>query len=178
MAIILFSMNGCGFCQKAKQLLKKLIDAGMIEVKDAKDAPKGVRGFPFFLNTENNEQMTGYPGTIDNLMKKLGVEVGVGKSTSPVTPVGPGGLPPTGSEGMPCRSDEDAKKYGAKCNDGLICGVKGICVKKPTNTGYNPGLTSGDIAGIVIGSIAGVILLVLLGMMIFKKGKKGSKSKK
>ena len=175
MAIILFSMNGCGFCQKAKQLLKKLIDAGMIQVKDAKDAPKGVKGFPFFLNTENNKQMTGYPGTIDNLMKKLGVELGVGgkKSPSPGTPVGPV-VTPDGFPGGKCRTDPSKPQ----CNAGLICGSNGTCVLKPTNTGYKPGLTSGDIAGIVIGSIAGVILLVLLGMMIFKKGKKGSKSKK
>ena len=58
----------------------------------------------------------------------------------------------------------------------LFC-ANGICVKDLPGK-VHPKLTPGDIAGIVIGSIAGVILLVLLGMMIFKKGKKGSKSKK
>ena len=165
--IIFYTANGCGFCVKAKQMLKDLIASGKIMMKDAKEAPKGVRGFPHFVGT-NGKTHTGLPPSAEALMQKLGG----GKSTL--------GVPtPPGMEGGACRTSIIGNQ--PQCNKGLICGSQNLCVAKPTPMIYKPSLTTADIVGIVIASVAGVALIVALGFLIAKaakKGKKGRKSRK
>jgi hypothetical protein len=71
-----YSMDGCGFCQKSKQLFAKEIQSGMMVVVPASKAPKGVRGFPHFVNDANGKQHSGYPGTKKVLFEKLEVVEG------------------------------------------------------------------------------------------------------
>ena len=59
-------MIGCGFCQKAKELLKNEIKNGKIQIKDSSEA-KGVSGFPHFLNTSNGLSHTGCPSNTSEL---------------------------------------------------------------------------------------------------------------
>lgn len=63
-------MIGCGFCEKAKKILKNEIKNGNIEIKDSSEA-KGVSGFPHFLNTSNGLTHTGCPSNISDLYSKL-----------------------------------------------------------------------------------------------------------
>ena len=159
--IIFYSANGCGFCVKAKQMLKDQIASGKIMMKDAKEAPKGVRGFPHFVG-KNGKTHTGLPPSAAALMQKLGAG-GKSKTTPAVKPI-PGFIG--------CRVDSDCK-VNQKC-------VKGACVTQNPMI-YKPSLTTADIVGIVIASVAGVALIVALGFLIAKaakKGKKGRKSRK
>ena len=192
-------MDGCGFCAKSKQLLKDHIASGKIKMADAKDAPEGVRGFPYFLETATGQSHTGFPGTVKNLMDKLGVG-GKGKSPGP-SPFIPGiisctktGCPPgqkcnesTGQcettimpiIGQNCDPRDGFNNSG--CGQNLRCDPKTKkCVNPSHATDYvGSKLSGGDIAGIVIGSVAGLVLLILLGMLIMKSGKKkGRKSPK
>lgn len=65
-------MDRCGFCTKAKAELSNEIASGMVVVKGTSDAPNGVKGFPHFVNTENNKSHSGYaPKAV--LFKSLGV---------------------------------------------------------------------------------------------------------
>ena len=190
--IIFYSANGCGFCVKAKQMLKDLIASGKIMVKDAKEAPKGVRGFPFFESvSKKGKTHTGLPPSAAALMQKLGPSPGPG--IPPPTPVGP--IPQ-------CVVDQDCEQT-QKCVKGRCTGaipvgpipqcvvdqdckpnqkcVNGACVTQSTPFVYKAGLTTADIVGIVIASVAGVALIVALGFLIAKaskKGKKGRKSRK
>ena len=168
--IIFYTANGCGFCVKAKQMLKDQIASGKIMMKDAKEAPKGVRGFPHFVGT-NGKTHTGLPPSAAALMDKLGA--GKGKSSPGPTP----GVPtPPGMEGGACRTSIIGNQ--PQCNKGLICGSQNLCVAKPTPMIYKAGLTTADIVGIVIASVAGIALIVALGFLIAKASKKGRKSRK
>lgn len=193
--IIFYSANGCGFCVKAKQMLKDQIASGKIIMKDAKEAPKGVRGFPFFESvSKNGKTHTGLPPSAAALMQKLGG--GKGKS----------------SELTQCSFQSEEANYG--CPQGTTCTTVDpnsppYCLPSPppppfvpgcdvtgcptgqkcdpktkkcvTSMIYKPSLTTADIVGIVIASVAGVALIVALGFLIAKaakKGKKGRKSRK
>ncbi len=73
MSIVLFEMDGCHFCVKAKNLFKDEIASGFITIKPASQAPKGVSGFPFFMNLANGMTHTGFPGDKLTLYTKLQV---------------------------------------------------------------------------------------------------------
>ncbi len=72
MSIIFFSSDSCGYCQKAKSLLANDIQAGRIVVKGPSEAPKGVTGYPHFVNMANNKSHTGCPSSASELFQKLG----------------------------------------------------------------------------------------------------------
>ena len=96
MPVVFYHMEGCGFCKKAKDELVDEIASGKVIVKDSKEAPAGVRGFPHFVNEDNGKTVTGFkPAAL--LMKELGV-VGVGPMPSTRRPMPP--KPPTPA-GMP-----------------------------------------------------------------------------
>ena len=65
-------MNMCGFCKKSKQELKDEIDSGLVVLKNNSEAPAGVRGFPYFVNTKNGKTHTGYASK-DKLFNSLEV---------------------------------------------------------------------------------------------------------
>jgi glutaredoxin len=69
--VVFFSMKGCHFCDKAKKLLKKHISSCKIIVKDSSEAPNGVQGFPYFLNTKNNNHFSGLPESSKQLFDNL-----------------------------------------------------------------------------------------------------------
>jgi len=143
MPVVFYHMEGCGFCKKAKDELVDEIASGKVIVKDSKEAPAGVRGFPHFVNEDNGKTVTGFkPAAL--LMKELGV-VGAGPMPStrrgmPPTPAGmpmppkpmmPRGSPMPRMGGMPmgivfffmpgCGHCEKCKKMFAKeISQGLI----------------------------------------------------------
>ena len=96
MPVVFYHMEGCGFCKKAKDELVDEIASGKVIVKDSKEAPAGVRGFPHFVNEDNGKSVTGFkPAAL--LMKELGV---VGAGPMPSTRRGMPPKPPTPA-GMP-----------------------------------------------------------------------------
>ena len=96
MPVVFYHMKGCGFCQKAKDELANEIASGKVVIKDSKEAPTGVRGFPHFVNEDNGKSVTGFkPAAL--LMKELGV-VGVGPMPSTRRPMPRSPMPmPRGS---------------------------------------------------------------------------------
>lgn len=75
MAIIFYSMPGCGHCVKAKNELKDEISNNKIIMRDSSNAPSGVRGFPHFTNSTGKKSVTGFPGK-ENLFMQLGYSGG------------------------------------------------------------------------------------------------------
>ena len=68
-----YHMKNCGFCNKAKELLKPHIELGHIVVKDASEAPGGLfTGFPGFKSPKTGKTHMGLPESYDALAKKLG----------------------------------------------------------------------------------------------------------
>ena len=76
MPLIFFSMDSCGFCGKAENLLKKYIHCGKIKKKPHTDANGKFSGFPAFLNTANGKTHTGLPSSAESLFEKLGYRDG------------------------------------------------------------------------------------------------------
>lgn len=70
--IILYAMDGCGHCVRAKKELVNMISSGQIIVKCPSEAPPGVRGFPHFTNTDNGKSVSGYRPKAE-LLAALGV---------------------------------------------------------------------------------------------------------
>jgi glutaredoxin len=68
--IIFASMDGCGFCNKAMEMLKELIDNGTIEVRVHTESNS--QFFPHFENSANGATYSGLPNSIQELMQKLG----------------------------------------------------------------------------------------------------------
>jgi arsenate reductase-like glutaredoxin family protein len=66
-----YHMEGCGFCKKAMEMLRELIERGVIEVVPHTEAPADVRGFPHFM-ASNGKSHTGLPKSPEELMSKLG----------------------------------------------------------------------------------------------------------
>ena len=105
MPVVFYHMEGCDFCKKAKDELVNEIASGKVIVKDSKEAPAGVRGFPHFVNEDNGKTVTGFKPAAQ-LMKELGV-VGAGPMPSspmgmPSSPMGmPRGSPMPKMGGMP-----------------------------------------------------------------------------
>ena len=71
--ITFYSMEGCGYCKKALAELKEEIAFGQVVVKNASDAPSGVRGFPYFTSSSGATH-TGYLPK-DQLFEKLGENI-------------------------------------------------------------------------------------------------------
>ncbi len=71
--ITFYSMEGCGHCKNAKVQLEKEIASGQVVVKNAREAPAGVTGFPFFTSSSGATH-TGYLPR-DQLLEKLGENI-------------------------------------------------------------------------------------------------------
>lgn len=70
MPIIFYFMNGCGFCDKAKNMFANEISSGDIVVVPSSKAPSGVNGFPHF--SHNGKSHSGLPQSKKQLYDKLG----------------------------------------------------------------------------------------------------------
>lgn len=72
--INLYSLDHCGFCHKAKQILAPQIQKGMVVVKDAKEAPPkyNFTGFPSF--EFQGKTSTGCPESFQKLLEALGLQ--------------------------------------------------------------------------------------------------------
>lgn len=68
-----YSMDACGYCAKAKQVLAPEIASGFVVVKDAKEA-KNATGFPHFVETTTGATHTGFMADKQKLFEKLGVK--------------------------------------------------------------------------------------------------------
>ena len=64
-----YHMEGCGFCKKAMEMLKELIQRGDIEVVPHTEAPSDVRGFPHFVGSSGSH--SGLPKSPEELMAKV-----------------------------------------------------------------------------------------------------------
>lgn len=64
-----YSADWCGFCKRAKEMLKNEIDNGIIVVLPHSEA-KGASGFPHF--EYNGKTHTGLPSSPDKLKEALG----------------------------------------------------------------------------------------------------------
>lgn len=72
MTILFYSMPTCGYCKKAMQLLSNELASKEIVLKSSQEAPKGVSGFPYFVNSSNGKTHTGLPSSKMDLYAKLG----------------------------------------------------------------------------------------------------------
>lgn len=82
MTIILYKMNGCGFCNKAEQELQNEIANGDVVVKSHTEAPSGITGFPHFENVQNKKSHTGFAKK-EKLMIILGYKENFSYNTNP-----------------------------------------------------------------------------------------------
>ena len=80
----MYSMEGCGHCKNAKAQLEKEIASGQVVVKNAREAPHGVTGFPYFTSSSGATH-TGYLPK-DQLLEKLGETVKEGYNKPPHHP--------------------------------------------------------------------------------------------
>ena len=67
--IVMYSRDGCPYCDKAKKLFGDQITK--ITVKDNEGTPEGVNGVPFFESRTTGKSHTGLPSSIDELVIKL-----------------------------------------------------------------------------------------------------------
>jgi len=74
-------MENCGYCKKAAKELEQEIKDGTVKMIDSKDSAEikkyfknELRGFPAFVNTENNVESTGFRAKAD-LFKVLKHEI-------------------------------------------------------------------------------------------------------
>ena len=70
MSIILYSMEGCGYCVKAKKMFHDEILSMKMVVEPSSNAPSEVNGFPTF--SYNGTLHSGLPQTKQQLYDKLG----------------------------------------------------------------------------------------------------------
>ena len=70
MSITFYTMSGCGFCNKARNMFSDEISSGEVTVVDSSRAPKNFRGFPTF--TYNGKHHSGLPSSKNELYSKLG----------------------------------------------------------------------------------------------------------
>lgn len=69
-------MKSCGFCDKYKTMLKNLGLMPYVKIEDIaniqdKQKLKGIRGFPFTTSGKTKKSYTGYPSSIEVLVKQL-----------------------------------------------------------------------------------------------------------
>ena len=67
--IVMYSRDGCPFCDKAKNLLGNCISK--ITVKNNEGTPEGVNGVPHFESRATGKNHTGCPSSIEELIIKL-----------------------------------------------------------------------------------------------------------
>jgi glutaredoxin len=72
MTITFYNMKGCGYCRKADELFKNEISSGEMIKRPSSDAPKGVKGFPHFINDVNGKEYSGLPKDYNSLIKAIG----------------------------------------------------------------------------------------------------------
>lgn len=76
MKLKVYVMEMCGYCQKLKQMLEEagITDDDVEYIKDLashRHELQNVRGFPHIKSMKTGKEMTGYPGSMENLMKQL-----------------------------------------------------------------------------------------------------------
>jgi hypothetical protein len=68
-----YSSSRCGFCSQAKDLFSKagngLINS--MNILENQKLPDGVRGYPHFHSDVSGKYTTGFPGSLENLLKAL-----------------------------------------------------------------------------------------------------------
>lgn len=69
--IIFYSMESCPFCVRSAEALKEEIKKGLVVVKDAKEAPPGVKGFPTFVHASSGKTTSGAVKNFQELKQKL-----------------------------------------------------------------------------------------------------------
>lgn len=74
--VTVFLMKGCVFCEKLKALLRQHGLEQVVTYADGtdpkyKDLLRGVRGFPHYRSAKTGKSGTGYPSSIDDLIKNL-----------------------------------------------------------------------------------------------------------
>jgi glutaredoxin len=67
-----YEMKGCPHCVSSKNALQSQIDSGEVVVKDAKEAPQGVRGFPHFESLKTGKSHSGAVKSMAQLNEALG----------------------------------------------------------------------------------------------------------
>lgn len=72
MPIILYFMNGCGYCVKAKDMFKEELKSGFMIMKHSSEAPSNIKGFPTF--EYKGKTVSGLPSSKKELYEKLGVD--------------------------------------------------------------------------------------------------------
>ena len=71
--IIMHEMEGCGYCNKAKDMLQEQIQSGLVEVKPLSEAKPGLfSGAPAFISTVTGKTSMGLPEDFNSLLQKLG----------------------------------------------------------------------------------------------------------
>jgi hypothetical protein len=69
--IVMYSNDKCGYCVKSKKLFGKNLK--YITVKNNVPLPEGIKGYPYFISLQTKKSHTGYPSSIQNLIKNLSV---------------------------------------------------------------------------------------------------------
>jgi glutaredoxin len=70
--VVFYEMKGCPHCVSSKNALQSQIDSGEVVVKDAKEAPQGVRGFPHFESLKTGKSHSGAVKSMAQLDDALG----------------------------------------------------------------------------------------------------------
>jgi glutaredoxin len=70
--IFFYYMKGCGYCEKAMQMLASHISSGMISVKGSNEAPPRCAGFPHFKSVITGLEKSGLPSSFQSLVTELG----------------------------------------------------------------------------------------------------------
>lgn len=71
MSVTFYTMPGCGFCVKAKEMFAAELASGEMVEKPSSQAPQDIKGFPTF--TANGNTHSGLPKNKTELYKKLGI---------------------------------------------------------------------------------------------------------
>ena len=74
--IVVFVMQGCGYCDKIKSMLAQAGVQSLVVFADARD-PKyrqelmNVRGFPHYKSMTTGKSSTGYPGSLEKFLSSI-----------------------------------------------------------------------------------------------------------
>jgi arsenate reductase-like glutaredoxin family protein len=72
-SITFYEMPSCPHCVKAKADIASYNGPITFIIKNASEAPAGVRGFPHFV-ASNGKEVSGYGGSLSNLFSELGLQ--------------------------------------------------------------------------------------------------------
>ena len=84
-------MNGCGFCDKAKEMFKNDINSGKMSIQSSKNAQSDMKAaglraaFPTFKSMKTGKFHQGLPKSKSQLMQSLGHSEGYAPSMSSKT---------------------------------------------------------------------------------------------